>query len=201
MLRALGPDGSPAALPLAASRAGPASALPEAHGPQQRASFPAPRKTLPGPQLGSPGGRWPRPSAHSSATPHRTARAPLVPMARIARHLRGFETPPAPAGHAQTPPAAATPGSERESAAAGTQNAPQLRTRGGLSAGDLRARTPRAIVMVDMRHHGSARPQNGSLGDEVPAVGADCAWGTREISACLRFCYKLKTTRKNKVCF
>lgn len=118
MLRALGPDGSPAALPLAASRAGPASALPEAHGPQQRASFPAPRKTLPGPQLGSPGGRWPRPSAHSSATPHRTARAPLVPMARIARHLRGFETPPAPAGHAQTPPAAATPGSQRESAAA-----------------------------------------------------------------------------------
>lgn len=43
----------------------------------------------------------------------------------------------------------------------------------------------------------------GSLGDEVSAVGAACAWGggTWEISACPRFCCKLKTTRKNKVWF
>ena len=48
---------------------------------QQRASVPVPCRTWPGLQLRSPRGGWPRPSAQSSATPHRATRAPLAPMA------------------------------------------------------------------------------------------------------------------------
>lgn len=71
---------------------------------QQRVCVPVPCRTWPGLHLRSPRGRWPRPSAQSSATPHRVTRAPLAPMAspwqRAPRRFRKQ----APPRHAQIPP-------------------------------------------------------------------------------------------------
>ena len=97
-------------------RRGSRPALPGVHERQQRALVPVPCRWRPGPQLRPPGGRWARPSAQSSATPHRATRATLAPMApaapmaaRGSAVLGGRPLPDTPRPRPAGRPASATP--------------------------------------------------------------------------------------------
>lgn len=139
----LSPEPGPHPCPPARPPARPLRALPEPHGPQQRAFVPVPLVKRPGPHLGSPGVRWPRPSAQSSATPHRAARAPLAPMApspQRAPQLLDAITPhrarPDPAPELRTQPRLYhAPGGERNCYHLDPQRTATQGSRGRRSAG------------------------------------------------------------------